>query len=88
MLDINQLPTTYTPEEVASILKLSKNTVYDLIGRGEIIAKKYGKTYRISRPSLSFVVTGLDYDLFMAEQEDKRHLSDIDNALQKARIEL
>ena len=36
------LPIVYTPEEVAQILKLSKSTVYDLINRGEIIAKKYG----------------------------------------------
>ncbi|MBP9690445.1 helix-turn-helix domain-containing protein [Candidatus Woesebacteria bacterium] len=88
MLSTNQLPKTYTPEEVASILQLSKNTVYDLIAKGEIIAKKIGKVYRISRPSLSFADTGLDYDLLMAEQEDKKYASDINNALQKARKEL
>lgn len=36
---------TYTPEQVADILQLNKNTVYDLIKRGEIIAKKLGKVY-------------------------------------------
>lgn len=33
----------YTPEQVADMLQLSKNTVYDLLGRGEIIAKKLAK---------------------------------------------
>ncbi|MGB6882185.1 MAG: helix-turn-helix domain-containing protein, partial [Microgenomates group bacterium] len=36
-------PRTYTPEQVAEILQLSKNTVYELINRGEIIAKRIGK---------------------------------------------
>ena len=52
----------YTPEEVAGLLKLSKNTIYDLISRGEIIAKRIGKVYRIPASSLSFVFTGLDSD--------------------------
>ena len=30
---------TYTPEQVAQLLQLSKNTVYELINRGEIVAK-------------------------------------------------
>ena len=38
-------PKTYTPEQVAEILQLSKNTIYALISRGEIIAKKLGKVY-------------------------------------------
>ena len=37
----------YTPEQVAEILQLSKKTVYELIGKGEIVAKKIGKVYRI-----------------------------------------
>src|SRR3989304_9385043 len=62
------LPKTYTPEQVAEILQLSKNTIYDLISRGEIIAKKIGKVYRIPAASLSFVFTGLDEDLQRAEK--------------------
>ena len=45
----------YTPDQVAQILQLSTNTVYDLINRGEIIAKKIGKVYRIPANSLSFI---------------------------------
>ncbi len=79
---------TYTPEQVAQILQLSKNTVYDLIGRGEIVAKKIGKVYRIPASSISFVFTGLDYDLYSAEQEDFKQLSKIEEALSEARKKL
>ncbi len=60
---ISNLPKVYTPEQVANILQLSKNTIYELIARGEIVAKKIGKVYRIPQSSLNFVFTGLDEDL-------------------------
>lgn len=78
-------PRTYTPEEVAEMLQLSKNTVYSLISRGEIVAKKIGKVYRIPPSSLSFVFTGLDYDLFKAEQEDLANLDKIQDAISEVR---
>ena len=78
----------YTPEQVANILQLSKNTVYDLIQRGEIIAKKIGKVYRVPASSISFVFTGLDYDLFLAEKEDQRNLLKIQAELSKVRSKL
>lgn len=78
----------YTPEQVADILQLSKNTVYDLINRGEIIAKKIGKVYRIPASSISFVFTGLDYDLYKAEKEDLKELSSVQLELAKVRARL
>lgn len=81
-------PKVYTPEQVAEILQLSKNTVYDLIRRGEIIAKKIGKVYRIPASSISFVFTGLDYDLYQTEQEDLKKVSLIQKELSKARLRL
>lgn len=78
----------YTPEQVAELLQLSKNTVYELISRGEIVAKKFGKVYRIPAASLSFMFTGLDYDLYQAEEEDKKNISRVDQALKAARKEL
>lgn len=71
----------YTPEQTASLLQLSKNTIYELIQRGEIVAKKIGKVYRIPATSLSFFLTGLDYDLYQAEQEDKKNLPRIEETL-------
>ena len=85
--DINQTKA-YTPEQVAQMLQLSKNTVYELISRGEIVAKKIGKLYRISAPSLSFFFTGLDYDLYQADREDHRQLPQIEDQISKARKSL
>lgn len=74
-------PKVYTPEQVAEILQLSKNTVYNLINKGEIVAKKIGKVYRIPASSLSFVFTGLDEDIYKAQQEDMKNLDKIHKVL-------
>jgi len=78
----------YTPEQVAGMLQLSKNTVYELINRGEIVAKKIGKVYRIPASSISFVFTGLDYDLYKAEGEDLKELSKIQEEIARVRATL
>lgn len=81
----NTSQQVYTPEQVANLLQLSKNTVYNLINRGEIIAKRIGKVYRIPQSSLSFVFTGLDNDLLEAQQADKKHLASVHQALKHVR---
>ncbi|MDP3974665.1 MAG: helix-turn-helix domain-containing protein [bacterium] len=78
----------YSPGQVAEMLQLSKNTVYELISSGEIVAKKIGKLYRIPSSSLSFFFTGLDYDLFQADQNDRIKLSEIEEKLSKVRATL
>jgi len=78
----------YTPEQVAAMLQLSKNTVYELIGRGEIVAKKIGKVYRISARSLSCIFTGLDADLYEAEKEDLKQIPKVEEALSRVRAQL
>jgi excisionase family DNA binding protein len=83
---LNQ-PQVYTPEQVADLLQLSKNNVYELIGRGEIVAKKIGKLYRIPAASLSFFFSGLDYDLLQADQEDRKNLVRIQSELSKVRAD-
>ncbi|MBP7966844.1 helix-turn-helix domain-containing protein [Candidatus Woesebacteria bacterium] len=85
MFDQINTSKMYTPEQVAEMLQLSKNTVYGLIGKGEIIAKKLGKVYRVPAASLSFIWTGLDYDLYAGELEDKKNMLSIHNELQKVR---
>lgn len=82
------MPKVYTPEQVAEILQLSKNTVYDLIGRGEIVAKKIGKVYRIPAASLSFVFTGLDEDIYQAQQEDLKNVAKVERELSKVRAKM
>ena len=81
-------PKTYTPEQVAEILQLSKNTVYELINRGEIIAKKIGKVYRIPRSSISFVFTGLDEDILRAQEADENVLKKVNKSIKKVRGDL
>ena len=78
----------YTPEQVADILQLSKKTVYELIGKGEIVAKKIGKVYRIPASSISFVFTGLDIDLYKAEEEDKKSIKNTQKTLSEVREKL
>jgi len=88
MIDSSILPKAYTPEQVASMLQLSKNTVYQLINRGEIIAKRIGKVYRIPVSSISFLFTGLDGDLYKAQKEDLKNLGKVQKELKKVRANL
>ena len=76
---------TFTPEQVAEILQLNKNTVYDLIKKGEIIAKKIGKSYRVPITSIAFTISGLDYDLLKAQQEDLKNIAIVEEELKRAR---
>ncbi|MGE4272374.1 MAG: substrate-binding domain-containing protein [Desulfitobacterium sp.] len=43
---------TYTPEEVANILKISKFTVYEMIKRGDLSAYRIGRKFRIQNSDL------------------------------------
>lgn len=88
MINTQVLPKVYTPEQVAAMLQLSKNTVYQLISRGEIVAKKIGKVYRIPISSLSFIFTGLDEDLYQAQEEDLKNLAKVEKELAKVRKSL
>lgn len=81
-------PRVYTPEQTAEILQLSKNTIYQLIKRGEIVAKRIGKVYRIPQASLSFVFTGLDADLLAAEKRDRKTIKSVRHALISVRKKL
>lgn len=81
----NSTTKIYSPEQVAKMLLLSKSTVYGLINSGEIVAKKIGKLYRIPSSSISFFFTGLDYDLFQADQNDRIKLSEVEEKLSKVR---
>ena len=81
-------PKVYTPEQVAQILQLSKNTIYGLISRGEIVAKKIGNVYRIPASSIFFAFTGLDEDVYQAEQKDREQLPRIQEELSRVRTAL
>lgn len=70
------------------MLQLSKNTVYQLINRGDIVAKRIGKVYRIPASSLTFVFTGLDEDIYRAQQEDLQNFAKIEKELSKVRAKM
>lgn len=88
MISNASINKVYTPEQVADILQLSKKTVYELIGKGEIVAKKIGKVYRIPGSSISFVFTGFDNDLYKAEDEDRKSIKKIQKNLSEVRSKL
>ena len=43
---------TYTPEEVAEILKVTRRTIYNYIKSGDLKAVKMGKYWRVSEANL------------------------------------
>ena len=43
---------TYTLQEVADILRLNRQTLYNNIRRGKLKAAKFGKEYRITEEQL------------------------------------
>ena len=45
-----------TAKEAAEILKVRKNTVYDMIKRGDLKASKLGKQLRIRQEDLDFYI--------------------------------
>ena len=78
----------YTPNQVAQMLQLSKNTVYELINRGEIVAKKIGKVYRIPAISLSFLFTGMDEDIYQMQLEDEKNIKKVEKIIRDVRKEV
>ena len=46
----------FTAKEAAEILKVRKNTVYDMIKRGDLKASKLGKQLRIRQEDLDFYI--------------------------------
>lgn len=44
--------TSYTPEEVSKILKISRYTVYEMIKRGDLAAYRIGRKVRVEAPDL------------------------------------
>ncbi len=77
-----------TPEQTADILQVNPAMVYQMIKRGEILAKKIGrKLYRISPVWLSWLTNGLDFDIIQMEKEDRKNLPQINRALKQVRSE-
>ena len=48
--------TSYTPDEVAKILKISRFTVYEMIKRGDFPAYRIGRKVRVEAPDLELYI--------------------------------
>ena len=55
----------FTPEEIANRLKITKNTVYEMIKRGDIHAHRIGKHLRISESQ---------YEIFILESKGAENI--------------
>lgn len=51
----------YTPQEAADILKVKKNTIYDMIKKGTLTATKMGKQFRITESDLNQLIKPRNY---------------------------
>ncbi|MCL6584469.1 MAG: helix-turn-helix domain-containing protein [bacterium] len=49
----------YTPQEIAQIIRIDINTIYEYIRMGKLPAAKFGNRYRISRE---------DFEMFVKER--------------------
>ena len=56
---INDLPITLTVDELAAVLKIGRNTAYELVRSGQIISFTVGRQIRISKSAL-LAYMGLD----------------------------
>lgn len=65
----------YTPQEVADLLKLKKNTVYEMIKRGDIRAAKLGKSFRILASDIDAYLGQDKKETTKSYVEEDSHLS-------------
>lgn len=47
--DVQDLPLVMTPEDIAKVLQISRNTAYEVVHREDFPVFKIGKQYRVSR---------------------------------------
>jgi len=56
--DQSQTPVIYTPDEVASILRISRGTLRVLLHNGTIASVRTGRNYRITAKALQEYLNG------------------------------
>ena len=47
--EIQDLPLVMTPEDIAKVLQISRNTAYEVVHRVDFPVFKIGKQYRVNR---------------------------------------
>ncbi|MCL4393002.1 helix-turn-helix domain-containing protein [Patescibacteria group bacterium] len=67
------------------MLQVSTNTIYSLIKKGDIVAKKFGSVYRILKGFIFFIFSGMDYDIYLKEREDYKNIDKVERELSMIR---
>lgn len=77
-----------TPEQTAQILQVNVATIYQMIKKGDLFAKKVGeKQYRVSPLSLNWIWGNLDVDLKEMDAVDRQFLPVIQKSIKKVRLQ-
>ncbi|WP_251027775.1 helix-turn-helix transcriptional regulator [Bacillus sp. ISL-41] len=63
----------YTPDEIASMLKISKHTVYEMIKRGDLAAFKVGNKMRIEESEFERYKTSMSANPAKAQESKSLH---------------
>ena len=72
--------TSLTPLEVAELLKITKNTVYELIKRGELPAYKVGRKLRIDKEDIDNYIILSGYRKYYVNSEHSEKLIEAHSA--------
>lgn len=63
--------SSYSPEEVSKLLKISKGTVYELIKKGDLPSYRVGKKIRVSQSDLEVCMNSSDKSLKIVRGKDQ-----------------
>ena len=66
---------SYTPEEVAGILKISRFTVYEMIKRGDLEGYRIGRKVRVDAPDLAFYINNAKNNAAACQAQNTNHAS-------------
>ena len=61
MIILNKYPDILTVKDVMEILRVGKNTAYQLLNSGEIRSRKVGKKYLIPKKSVIDYINSIRY---------------------------
>lgn len=60
--DVEQFPPYLVPQEVMELLRIGKNTCYDLLASGKLKGFRIGKQWRVARDALEAYAKGMTDD--------------------------
>lgn len=79
--------SSLTPLEVAELLKITKNTVYELIKRGELPAYKIGKKLRIDKEDIDNYIKNQKKGTICASNTQQTSLNEVANEKEETKLD-